>query len=595
MERLEARRLLAGGLEEAALAGYWRFDEGGGRSAADASAQNSPLTLFGFTSFGPGKSGNALLFNGGSIYGQAGYRPALDLGASLTLSAWVRFNNVSVEQHIVGNQSGVSGGYKLLVRQGKLEMEIRDSANVAWSSGAAGGGTSLQAGVWYHLAGVYDRNAGTIRTFINGVLDRQVSVSGMLAPSTGAFVVGRESSSARFYLSGALDELRVYAEALSEEQIGQLAGAVRLTGSAGNDTYLIRRDASGENVLVFQNTPETASPSLTLPRGTLGSIWITGMGGDDQLTVDLSNGGPLLGGGLISFDGGLPQENNTLLLRGTPGSETLTASADRIFAGSTAITFSNIRGPILELGGGLDTLSINDGNWRFEGDLGQGTDWLSLTLKGGLLALNASQHLMNLTIQAGRVVLGASGSVLSTGGLSIAAGGVLDLEGNALIYQSTSSNRSVDLARLESLIVNGRNGGTWDGWGLRSSAAGELTGLALMLNDRGSGRALYGQFMGQAVGVNDVLIRHTFHGDTDLNGQVDADDYFRMNRGSLKGAGGYRAGDVDFSGGVDAGDYVLIDRAFLGQKQAAKSASPQSSQAAPRRKKAIALPRRRGK
>ena len=59
-------------------------------------------------------------------------------------------------------------------------------------------------------------------------------------------------------------------------------------------------------------------------------------------------------------------------------------------------------------------------------------------------------------------------------------------------------------------------------------------------------------------------------GDTDFDADVDADDYFDIDRGDAMDLSGYENGDFNYSGQAgDAEDYMLIDRAFLRQQAGA--------------------------
>jgi hypothetical protein len=90
------------------------------------------------------------------------------------------------------------------------------------------------------------------------------------------------------------------------------------------------------------------------------------------------------------------------------------------------------------------------------------------------------------------------------------------------------------------------------------------TGLAILLNDK-SGRPLLSTFAGYPVTENDILIKYTWNGDVNLDGIVDAADYFLVDSGFLTQQGGYRNGDLNYDGTIDAADYFLIDSAFLAQ------------------------------
>jgi hypothetical protein len=81
-------------------------------------------------------------------------------------------------------------------------------------------------------------------------------------------------------------------------------------------------------------------------------------------------------------------------------------------------------------------------------------------------------------------------------------------------------------------------------------------------------RAIYGgtaTFDSTPVATTDVLIKHTYNGDTDFNGQVNFDDYVRVDNGFNNHLSGWVNGDFDYNGAVNFDDYVLIDFAFNSQ------------------------------
>jgi hypothetical protein len=178
------------------------------------------------------------------------------------------------------------------------------------------------------------------------------------------------------------------------------------------------------------------------------------------------------------------------------------------------------------------------------------------------VTFGVSQHLAGLSLAGSvRAALSpAGGGVLRTGGLSISGGGILDIAENDLIIQSTAADRVAELARVFNWIKSARSGGA----GIATSAGGQATTLAVSINDTGTG-VLFGQFAGEAVDANCVLVKYTWDGDMNLDGVVNADDYFLIDTGFLSQAGGYRNGDLNYDGVVNADDYFLIDIAFLGQ------------------------------
>jgi len=178
------------------------------------------------------------------------------------------------------------------------------------------------------------------------------------------------------------------------------------------------------------------------------------------------------------------------------------------------------------------------------------------------VTFGVSQHLAGLSLAGSvRAALSlAGGGVLRTGGLSISGGGILDIAENDLIIQSTAADRGAELARVFNWIKSARSGGA----GIATSAGGQATTLAVSINDTGTG-VLFGQFAGEAVDANCVLVKYTWDGDMNLDGVVNADDYFLIDSGFLSQAAGYRNGDLNYDGVVNADDYFLIDSAFLGQ------------------------------
>ena len=81
---------------------------------------------------------------------------------------------------------------------------------------------------------------------------------------------------------------------------------------------------------------------------------------------------------------------------------------------------------------------------------------------------------------------------------------------------------------------------------------------------------------GEPLDPSTVLVVFTYNGDSDADGDVDADDYHRIDRGFLVQKSDpsvltYRFGDFDYDNVIDLDDYALIDGAFLAQGGAAGS------------------------
>jgi hypothetical protein len=175
-------------------------------------------------------------------------------------------------------------------------------------------------------------------------------------------------------------------------------------------------------------------------------------------------------------------------------------------------------------------------------DLGPG---MTVEAVAGTTSFNASQHLAGLSISnTGAARLTAGGDkVLVTDSLSITGSGVLDLADNDAIVDYTGS--------VGSLVNDTR----------ANLAAGRLTSSLGTLNTRlGYGdNAVLGKdnFAGEAVDTSSLLIKFTYAGDTDLDGDVDVGDLGALAT-AWQSSGVWTAGDFDYNGVVDVNDLGML-------------------------------------
>jgi len=199
---------------------------------------------------------------------------------------------------------------------------------------------------------------------------------------------------------------------------------------------------------------------------------------------------------------------------------------------------------------------------------------MALSISGGSCSFGVRKHLSALSIESGSVLLGNLCRVLAVDGLSIADGGILDLASGDLIVKTTSATHDAVLANVINWI---RSAASANGSGIISSATMNDTSgarsLAVVDNDAG-GAAVLAEFDGVPIGQYAVLVRYTYNGDANLDGIVNADDYFLIDSGFITQKKGWYNGDFNYDGAVNADDYFLIDCAFVGQSepQAAKAA-----------------------
>jgi hypothetical protein len=323
-----------------------------------------------------------------------------------------------------------------------------------------------------------------------------------------------------------------------------------IQGTTGDDALFLRIDPTQAGVLqVFRSASPSGVLAYTLPLAEVPALTINLLDGNDRIILDFTGGPPVPAGGL--FINGGAGAADTLAWLGGPGGPAVSLTSSRLYVADSAIYFSQVEA-IEATPGDATNLSLSD---------------------SASATLVATAHLGSLTLSEASKLSVATGRalVLRTAALSIDASSALDLSDNDLIFQSAPASRATDLAALSALLASGRNtGALWTGPGIHSSAAANdpahLTGLAITLNDDGTGSPVRSEFAGEAVDANSILVKHTYDGDANLDGRINISDFFAIDAGFGLGRAGYAHGDFDYSGGLaDADDYMRIDRAFLAQ------------------------------
>ncbi len=178
----------------------------------------------------------------------------------------------------------------------------------------------------------------------------------------------------------------------------------------------------------------------------------------------------------------------------------------------------------------------------------------SLNLSGGATATvydpNSGQLLLDV------------GANLTTGIVSIDSTSTLDLGSNDMIVHAGN------LPAIDALLTRGYASGTWQGTGITSSAvtsdSTHLTALGAILDTSGTS-TLYSTFDGVSANSTCVLVRRTYYGDTNLDGQIDGSDYTRIDNGYINHLTGWYNGDLNYDGAVNGSDYTLMDNAYNNQ------------------------------
>jgi hypothetical protein len=170
----------------------------------------------------------------------------------------------------------------------------------------------------------------------------------------------------------------------------------------------------------------------------------------------------------------------------------------------------------------------------------------------------------------GTVKLGASIGNVDLTGLTI-SGGNLDINNNAVFVSYTGTS---PIASIFSYLASGRNGGTWNGAGIDSSAVASLdASQTALVYAIGSADGADGIASGLASGEIEIL--PTLVGDAKLQGNVVFGD-FQILAQYFGKSGGWDEGNFTYGATIDFGDFQLLAQDF-GSSAAALTASEFSS------------------
>jgi YD repeat-containing protein len=202
------------------LVAAYSFDAGAGTMLADASGNGNTGTLTNGPVWTSGTTSGALAFDGADDFVAV---PTFDVpGSALTIMSWVRFSNFAagVDQRIVAkaNGSDEAGHWWMLshTNTGSERLRFRLKTGGTTTTLIASSG-DLASNTWYHAAAVYDGAA--MRLYLNGTQVGITAKSGSIDTSSAVAVnIGRNPNSFG-YLSGALDDIRIYRRALSATEI----------------------------------------------------------------------------------------------------------------------------------------------------------------------------------------------------------------------------------------------------------------------------------------------------------------------------------------------------------------------------------------
>jgi autotransporter-associated beta strand protein len=269
-----------------AVAMSWlKLDETSGTTAADATDNSNNGTLINSPTWIGGKIGNALGLNSTNQYASLPSSVVSNLH-DFTVAAWVYWNGGGNWQRVFDFGSGTFI-YMFLTPQNGVTGAPRFAITTTGGSGEQkiDAPSALTTGTWHHIAVTLSGSTGTL--YIDGQQVAQNTAMTLRPSDLGSTTqnwIGRSQYNDP-YLSGRVDDFRIYAGALTASDIAALAAPIQTTG-------LTATGGNGQIALAWSST--TGATSYTVRRATVSggayTVIASGVTGTSYTDTNLTNG-----------------------------------------------------------------------------------------------------------------------------------------------------------------------------------------------------------------------------------------------------------------------------------------------------------------
>jgi hypothetical protein len=204
------------------LVAYWNFNEGTNNTLYDQTDYNNDGTIYG-ADWVSGIEGSALKFNDSSdiVYNIPSSWDD-NIGDVFTIASWIKWDGPTGTRYYIfdgrDDRWDMAGFILYIDESNKLNMEWSESGASVTSN------SSIPAGVWTHVAIVFDGTMDYFKIYINKMLDKTVSTNATHRNSNHPAAIGNnhwmDGNWRPFH--GIIDELRIYNIALTQDNINEL-------------------------------------------------------------------------------------------------------------------------------------------------------------------------------------------------------------------------------------------------------------------------------------------------------------------------------------------------------------------------------------
>ncbi len=197
---------------------YYPFSEGSGTTTADQVGDND-ADLVGGTTWTEGVDGTAIGFDGDGQYADTG-ASIFDTSGSYSVSSWVKLDEAGDRFQTAISQDGNDASGFFLQYSGQDERFAFSFTGLRALSAE-----KPETDRWYHLTGVRDAAEDTITLYVDGEPVATEDACMTDADAGGNTVIGRAQFGGEpvDFLNGAVDDVRLFDRALSDDEVATLA------------------------------------------------------------------------------------------------------------------------------------------------------------------------------------------------------------------------------------------------------------------------------------------------------------------------------------------------------------------------------------
>ena len=444
-------------------------------------------------------------------------------------------------------------------------------------------------GVFYDVGQIYE--AGTYNLSAGFAISSNQSALATAGPGTFRLVlesVGRDASGNPIESDKVtLSQLNVNSSAwnTSSFTFSNTSGAIPLAGSRLDSILRVGVYNASGNLVNWSAKLDKLNLTFT---PTIG--WQRNAGGNWSDQSNWSGGVPSGKGALAKFTSAVTAARTITLDASRTIGSIVFDNASRYTVNGNTLTLDTASGPAsITLATGTHTISSA---LTFATDTNitvtplNSTMWLTGTLnftagksitKSGAGGVTL-KHIRtgNLAINDGRVQIISNGTTLGTSSLntlSIGATGKLNLTNNDLVIRTTPTGtwNGSAYTGVTGMVAAGYGDGTWNGNGILTTMSDATTGVLTTLAVARAGDVLdisgsaTTSWSGQTVDASSTLVKYTWGGDADLNGELNGDDYFYIDSHILQSGSvfGFHNGDFNYDGEINGDDYFILDSNIL--------------------------------